>query len=46
MLHISLSTVVSHRKNIMEKLGTKSLSDVVIYAVMNGYLEVGKNPNK
>lgn len=45
-LNISLSTVVSHRKNIMEKLGARSLSDVVIYAVLNGYVEVGKNPNK
>jgi DNA-binding CsgD family transcriptional regulator len=46
MLSISLSTVISHRKNIMEKLGARSLSDVVIYAVMNGFVEVGKNPNK
>ncbi len=45
-LNISLSTVISHRKNIMEKLRARSLSDVVIYAVLNGYVSVGQNPNK
>lgn len=38
-LNISLTTVISHRKNITEKLGIKSLSGLTIYAVMRGYIE-------
>ena len=38
-LGISLTTVISHRKNITEKLGIKSVSRLTIYAVMNGYVE-------
>ncbi len=38
-LHISLTTVITHRKNITEKLGIKSVSGLTIYAVMNGYIE-------
>ena len=34
-LHISLTTVISHRKNITEKLGIKSVSGLAIYAVMH-----------
>ncbi|WP_321425697.1 helix-turn-helix transcriptional regulator [uncultured Bacteroides sp.] len=37
-LNISLTTVISHRKNITEKLGIKSVSGLTIYAVMNGYV--------
>ena len=35
-LSISLTTVITHRKNIMEKLGMKSVSALTIYAVMHG----------
>ena len=38
-LHISLTTVISHRKNISEKLGIRSLSGLTVYAVMRGYVE-------
>ena len=38
-LNISLTTVISHRKNITEKLGIKSVSGLTIYAVMQGYVE-------
>ncbi len=38
-LNISLTTVISHRKNITEKLGIKSVSGLAIYAVMHGYVE-------
>jgi DNA-binding CsgD family transcriptional regulator len=41
-LHISVSTVISHRKNITEKLQIKSVSKLTIYAVMNGYVEADK----
>ncbi|MDR1004473.1 MAG: LuxR C-terminal-related transcriptional regulator [Prevotellaceae bacterium] len=37
-LNISLTTVISHRKNITEKLGIKSVAGLTIYAVMQGYL--------
>lgn len=38
-LHISQTTVISHRKNITEKLGIKSVSGLAIYAVMHGYID-------
>ncbi|WP_034541736.1 response regulator transcription factor [Phocaeicola paurosaccharolyticus] len=38
-LNISLTTVISHRKNITEKLGLKSVSSLTVYAIMNGYIE-------
>lgn len=38
-LNISLTTVISHRKNITGKLGIKSVPGLTIYAVMNGYVE-------
>ncbi|MDR0895387.1 MAG: LuxR C-terminal-related transcriptional regulator [Prevotellaceae bacterium] len=37
-LNISLTTVISHRKNITEKLGIKSVAGLTIYAVVQGYL--------
>ena len=39
-LNIGLATVVTHRKNIMEKLGVKSVSALTIYAVMHGYVDI------
>ena len=39
-LHISLSTVITHRKNIMDKLGMKSVSALTIYAVTHGYVDI------
>ena len=41
-LHIGLSTVITHRKNIMEKLGMKSVSALTVYAVMHGYVDINK----
>lgn len=41
-LNISLTTVITHRKNITEKLGIKSVSGLTIYAVMNGYVEADR----
>ncbi len=35
-LNISLTTVITHRKNIMDKLKAKSLADVIVHCVMNG----------
>ena len=39
-LHIGLSTVITHRKNIMDKLGLRSVSALTIYAVMHGYVDI------
>lgn len=41
-LNIGLTTVITHRKNIMEKLKARSLAEVIIYAVMNGLVDVGE----
>jgi len=39
-LCISLPTVVTHRKNICDKLNIRSVSALTIYAVMNGIVNV------
>ena len=39
-LNIGLSTVITHRKNIMEKLGLRSVSALTIYAVTHGYVDI------
>lgn len=41
-LNIGLTTVITHRKNIMEKLGVKSVSALTIYAVMHGYVDINR----
>ena len=41
-LGIGLTTVITHRKNIMDKLGLKSVSALTIYAVMHGYVDVNQ----
>ena len=41
-LCIGLTTVITHRKNIMDKLGAKSVSALTIYAVMHGYVDINK----
>lgn len=39
-LNLSLPTIISHRKNLMSKLGMRSVSALTIYAVMHGYVGV------
>lgn len=41
-LNIGLATVITHRRNIMDKLGFKSVSALTIYAVMHGYVDINK----
>ena len=41
-LNIGLTTVITHRKNIMDKLGMKSVSALTIYAVMHGYVDINQ----
>ena len=39
-LNISTSTVIFHRKNICERIGSKSIGRLTIYAVMNGIVNL------
>ncbi|MFW5781575.1 MAG: response regulator transcription factor, partial [Bacteroidota bacterium] len=39
-LHISKHTVISHRKNIVEKTGIKSLPGLTIYAISKKIIPV------
>lgn len=41
-LGISLTTVITHRKNLMQKLGIRSVSALTIHAVMHGYVDINK----
>lgn len=38
-LYISAHTVMSHRKNMTEKLGIKSISGLTVYAIINDYID-------
>ncbi len=38
-LFISIHTVISHRKNITEKLGIKSVSGLTVYAIINNLID-------
>lgn len=39
-LKIGLSTVITHRKNIMAKLSIKSISSLTAYCVTHGYVDI------
>lgn len=39
-LFIGLTTVITHRKNLQEKLGLKNVSALTIYAVTHGYVDI------
>ncbi len=39
-LNISIHTVISHRKNITEKLNIKSISGLTVYAIMNNMIDI------
>lgn len=39
-LFISIHTVVTHRKNITEKLGIRTISGLTVYAMINGYIDI------
>lgn len=38
-LHIGMTTVITHRRNIMEKLGIKSVAGLTLYAAALGYVD-------
>jgi regulator of cell morphogenesis and NO signaling len=45
-LHISLSTVITHRKNITAKLGIKTISGLTVYAILNGIISERELPKQ
>lgn len=40
LLDLGVTTVITHRKNIMAKLHARSLADVIIYCVVNGIVNI------
>jgi len=38
-LYISINTVISHRKNITDKLGIKTIAGLTVYALMNNVIK-------
>ncbi len=41
-LNLSLSTVITHRRNITEKLNRKSVGALTVYAVTHGFVTMGE----
>ena len=41
-LDISVTTVIFHRNNICQKLGTRSLGRLTIYAVLAGLVDIDR----
>ena len=37
---VSVATVITHRNNLTEKLGTRSVSALTIFAVMHGIVRI------
>ena len=40
MYHISIHTVITHRKNIIRKTGIKSISGLTVYAILNNLISI------
>lgn len=40
MMYISITTVISHRKNIVMKLGIKTVAGLTVYAISNGLINI------
>ena len=38
--HISIHTVITHRKNIIRKTGIKSISGLTVYAILNNLISI------
>lgn len=45
-LFISINTVITHRKNITEKLGIKTISGLTVYALMNQLIKAESVNNR
>ena len=40
--HISVHTVITHRKNIIRKTGIKSVSGLTVYAILNNLIDINE----
>lgn len=40
--HISIHTVITHRKNITRKTGIKSVAGLTVYAILNNLIEINE----
>ncbi len=38
--YISFHTVITHRKNIFRKLGVSSVSELIMYAIKSGWINI------
>jgi DNA-binding CsgD family transcriptional regulator len=45
-LYISVNTVITHRKNITDKLGIKTIAGLTVYAIMNNIINPEDVKNK
>ena len=45
ILYISTHTIISHRKNLIEKLGIKSVSGLTVYAILNNIVDISEISN-
>ncbi|MEG1581048.1 MAG: LuxR C-terminal-related transcriptional regulator [Bacteroidaceae bacterium] len=41
-LGVALTTIISHRKNLTQKLNIKSVSGLTLYAVLHGYIQLSE----
>ena len=39
LVDVALTTVISHRRNLVRKLGIRSVAGLTIYAVTKGYVD-------
>ena len=40
--HLSVHTVITHRKNITRKTGIKSVSGLTVYAILNNLIDISE----
>ena len=38
-MHLSVHTIITHRKNIVRKTGIKSIAGLTVYAMLNNLIE-------
>ena len=38
-MHLSVHTIITHRKNIVKKTGIKSIAGLTVYAMLNNLIE-------
>jgi DNA-binding CsgD family transcriptional regulator len=45
IIHVSTHTVISHRKNLIEKIGIKSVAGLTVYAILNKIIDMSEINN-